>query len=166
MVGLVGASVVLALLPLALILANLVVKGVGSLDWAFFTRMPAPTGQEGGGVAHAIVGTLLIVGAASLIGLPLGIAAGIYCAEYPGTRLATVTRFVVAAATSRRKRSAAPLVSPSTTTASLELKRTSLPSALRSESVGPPAFRPDCATLARRVVPASGSSTNTPADSV
>ena len=69
MVGLVGASVVLALLPLALILANLVVKGVGSLDWAFFTRMPAPTGQEGGGVAHAIVGTLLIVGAASLISL-------------------------------------------------------------------------------------------------
>ena len=94
MVGLVGASVLLALLPLALILANLLVKGAGSLDWAFFTRMPAPTGEEGGGVAHAIVGTLLIVGTASLIGLPLGIAAGIYCAEYPGTRLATVTRFV------------------------------------------------------------------------
>lgn len=94
MVGLVGLSVAVALLPLVLILAHLVVKGAGSLDWAFFTRMPAPTGQEGGGVAHAIVGTLIIVGIASLIGLPVGIAAGIFCAEYPGSRLATATRFV------------------------------------------------------------------------
>ena len=94
MVGLVGVAVVVALLPLGLILAHLLVKGAGSLDWAFFTRGPAPTGVEGGGVAHAIVGTLIIVGVASLIGLPVGIAAGIYCAEYPGTRLATATRFV------------------------------------------------------------------------
>lgn len=94
MVGLVGLSVAVALLPLVLILANLVVKGASSLNWDFFTRMPAPTGQEGGGVAHAIVGTLIMVGTASLMGLPLGIAAGIYCAEYPGSRLATATRFV------------------------------------------------------------------------
>ena len=94
MVGLVGLSVALALLPLVLILANLVVKGASSLNWDFFTRMPAPTGQEGGGVAHAIVGTLIMVGTASLMGLPIGIAAGIYCAEYPGSRLATATRFV------------------------------------------------------------------------
>lgn len=94
MVGLVGLSVAVALLPLVLILANLVVKGASSLDWDFFTRMPAPTGQEGGGVAHAIVGTLIMVGTASLMGLPIGIAAGIYCAEYPGSRLATATRFV------------------------------------------------------------------------
>jgi phosphate transport system permease protein len=94
MVGLVGLSVALALLPLVMILATLVVKGAGSLDWDFFTRMPAPTGQEGGGVAHAIVGTLIIVGTASLIGLPIGVAAGIYCAEYAGSRLATATRFV------------------------------------------------------------------------
>lgn len=94
MVGLVGLSVALALLPLVLILANLVVKGATSLNWDFFTRMPAPTGQEGGGVAHAIVGTLIMVGTASLLGLPIGIAAGIFCAEYPGSRLATATRFV------------------------------------------------------------------------
>lgn len=94
MVGLVGLSVAVALLPLVLILANLVVKGASSLNWDFFTRMPAPTGQEGGGVAHAIVGTLIMVGTASLMGLPIGIAAGIYCAEYPGSRLATATRFV------------------------------------------------------------------------
>jgi phosphate transport system permease protein len=56
--------------------------------------MPAPAGESGGGVAHAIVGTLIIVGTASLIGLPIGIAAGIYCAEYPGSRLTWVTRFV------------------------------------------------------------------------
>lgn len=94
MVGLVGVSVAVALLPLVLILANLVVKGASSLNWDFFTRMPAPTGQEGGGVAHAIVGTLIMVGTASLLGLPIGVAAGIYCAEYPGSRLATATRFV------------------------------------------------------------------------
>ncbi|MGH7584621.1 MAG: phosphate ABC transporter permease PstA [Gemmatimonadales bacterium] len=94
MVGLVAVAVVVAILPLALILANLLIRGAGSLDLDFFTRMPAPTGMEGGGVAHAIVGTLLIVGAASLIGLPVGIAAGIFCAEYPGARLAKATRFV------------------------------------------------------------------------
>jgi phosphate transport system permease protein len=94
MVGLMILAVVLALLPLFFILFDLVVQGAGSLSVAFFTKMPAPAGEIGGGVAHAIVGTLIIVGAASLIGLPLGIAAGIYCAEYPGSRLTWVTRFV------------------------------------------------------------------------
>jgi phosphate transport system permease protein len=94
MVGLMILAVVVALLPLFFILFDLVVQGAGSLSVAFFTRMPAPAGETGGGVAHAIVGTLLIVGAASLIGLPLGIAAGIYCAEYPGSRLTWITRFV------------------------------------------------------------------------
>jgi phosphate transport system permease protein len=94
MVGLMILAVVVALLPLFFILFDLVVQGAGSLSLAFFTRMPAPAGETGGGVAHAIVGTLLIVGAASLIGLPLGIAAGIYCAEYPGSRLTWITRFV------------------------------------------------------------------------
>jgi phosphate transport system permease protein len=94
MVGLMILAVVVALLPLFFILFDLVVQGAGSLSVAFFTKMPAPAGEIGGGVAHAIVGTLIIVGAASLIGLPLGIAAGIYCAEYPGSRLTWVTRFV------------------------------------------------------------------------
>ena len=94
MVGLMVAAVVVALLPLFFILFDLVVQGAGSLSLEFFTRTPAPAGESGGGVAHAIVGTLLIVGAASLIGLPLGIAAGIYCAEYPGSRLTWITRFV------------------------------------------------------------------------
>ncbi len=94
MVGLMVFAVVVALLPLFFILMDLIVKGAGSLSADFFTRMPAPAGESGGGVAHAIVGTLIIVGTASLIGLPIGIAAGIYCAEYPGSRLTWVTRFV------------------------------------------------------------------------
>jgi phosphate transport system permease protein len=94
MVGLMMVAVVLAVAPLLLILLNLVVKGAGSLSIDFFTKTPVPAGETGGGVAHAIVGTLIIVGMASLIGLPLGIGAGVFCAEYPGTRLAKVTRFV------------------------------------------------------------------------
>jgi len=94
MVGLMIGAVIVALLPLVFILLNLVLKGAGSLSLDFFTKIPAPAGESGGGVAHAIVGTLIIVGAASLIGLPIGIAGGIYCAEYPMNRLTSVTRFV------------------------------------------------------------------------
>ena len=94
MVVLMAAAVVLAVLPLVMILLNLVIRGAGSLNLAFFTQLPAPAGEVGGGVVHAIVGTLIIVGTASAIGLPLGIAAGIYCAEYPGSKLTWVTRFV------------------------------------------------------------------------
>jgi phosphate transport system permease protein len=77
-----------------MILASLVIKGASSLSPAFFLRTPVPAGETGGGVAHAIVGTLMIVGLASLMGLPLGIGAGIYCAEYPNSRLTWITRFV------------------------------------------------------------------------
>src|SRR5690348_866593 len=94
MVGLMIGAVIVALAPLFFILANLVIKGAGSLSLDFFTKTPAPAGESGGGVVHAIVGTLLIVGVASLIGLPIGIGAGIYCAEYPGSRLTWITRFV------------------------------------------------------------------------
>jgi phosphate transport system permease protein len=94
MVGLMVASVVIAVLPLFFILLNLVVKGASSLSVAFFTRVPVPVGETGGGVAHAIVGTLMIVAVASAMGVPIGVAAGIYCAEYPGTRLAKTTRFL------------------------------------------------------------------------
>jgi phosphate transport system permease protein len=94
MVGLMIGAVIVALLPLFFILINLVIKGASSLSLDFFTQTPAPAGETGGGVVHALVGTLLIVGMASLIGLPLGIAAGIYCAEYPTSRLTWVTRFV------------------------------------------------------------------------
>jgi phosphate transport system permease protein len=94
MVAVLVLCVILAVLPLLVILGTLAVKGAGSINLGFFTRMPVPAGETGGGVAHAIVGTLLIVGAACVIGLPIGIGAGIFAAEFAGTRLATVTRFV------------------------------------------------------------------------
>src|SRR5215208_7264580 len=94
MVALMVGAVAAALLPLVFILATLVLKGAGSLSPAFFTQTPAPAGETGGGVVHAIVGTLLIVGTASLIGLPIGVGAGIYCAAYPTSRLTWVSRFV------------------------------------------------------------------------
>ena len=76
MVGLLVASALLAVLPLFLILGTLIVKGAGSINWAFFTELPVPPGESGGGVSHAILGTLLMVGMACLIGLPIGIGAG------------------------------------------------------------------------------------------
>lgn len=94
MIGLLGAAVVVALLPLGFILGHLLVKGASSLDWNFFTKMPAPAGESGGGVFNAIIGTLIIVGVAALIGLPIGIGAGVFCTEFPTHRLAGVTRFV------------------------------------------------------------------------
>jgi phosphate transport system permease protein len=94
MVALMIGAVIVALLPLFFILINLVLKGAGSLSLDFFTKTPAPAGETGGGVVHALIGTLLIVGMAGLIGLPIGIAAGIYCAEFPTSRLTWASRFV------------------------------------------------------------------------
>ena len=94
MVGLMIGAVIVALLPLFFILIDLVLKGASSLSLDFFTQTPAPAGETGGGVVHALTGTLLIVGMATLIGLPIGVGAGIYCAEYPGSRLTWITRFV------------------------------------------------------------------------
>jgi len=94
MVGLMIGAVIVAVTPLVLILSTLVIKGAGSINFAFFTRMPAPAGETGGGVAHAIVGTLMIVGTACLMGLPIGIGAGMFAAEFPKNRLAVIARFV------------------------------------------------------------------------
>lgn len=94
MVTLMGVAVVLAVLPLFLILGSLILKGASSLSLGFFLNRPAPVGETGGGVAHAITGTLMIVGVAALAGVPIGIAGGLYASEYRGTRLAWITRFV------------------------------------------------------------------------
>jgi phosphate transport system permease protein len=77
-----------------LILGNLIAKGVSSIDWAFFTRSPVPAGQAGGGVANAIVGTAIVVGVAALIGVPIGVGAGMYLAEYGSGRLGFLVRFI------------------------------------------------------------------------
>lgn len=84
----------LAVLALILILGNLIVKGASSIDWAFFTKSPVAAGQTGGGVANAIVGTAIIVGLAALIGVPVGVGAGMYLSEYGSGRLGFLVRFI------------------------------------------------------------------------
>lgn len=94
MTGLVAGLSFVAVLALLLILGHLIAKGASSLDWSFFVKTPVPAGQTGGGVAHAIVGTVIIVGVAALIGLPIGIGTGLYLAEYGSGRLGWTVRFV------------------------------------------------------------------------
>jgi phosphate transport system permease protein len=87
-------ATILVIAPLVAIFIDLVYKGASSLNWNFFTRLPAPVGEPGGGMANAIVGSAVLLGLASLIGIPIGIAAGIYLSEYGrGTRLSNLVRF-------------------------------------------------------------------------
>jgi phosphate transport system permease protein len=92
-IGLSGLAAVLVLAPLAAIFGYLLYKGIGSIDWAFLTHTPRPVGEPGGGMANAIVGSMLILGIGSLIGVPLGIGAGIYLAEFGRGRYVTLVRF-------------------------------------------------------------------------
>lgn len=78
---------------LVAIFAYLVIKGAGSVNWAFLTNTPKPVGEIGGGMANAIVGSSIILGIGSLIGIPFGIGAGIYLAEYGRNRLGALVRF-------------------------------------------------------------------------
>jgi phosphate transport system permease protein len=88
-----AGAVLLALVPLALILFYVVSQGVTSLNVAFFTHMPRPVGETGGGMMNSIVGSLTVTGLGALFALPIGVLAGIYAAEYKGTTLASMTRF-------------------------------------------------------------------------
>ncbi len=94
MIGLTYGAAILATLPLVLILFHLLKAGASSLSFAFFTSMPKPVGETGGGMANAIVGTLVLIGIASVIGLPIGIGAGLYLAEKRTTPLAHAVRFL------------------------------------------------------------------------
>lgn len=94
MSALMGFAAILATLPLIFLLVHLLRQGFSSIDFAFFTQMPKPVGEVGGGMANAIVGTLILVGIAGAIGLPVGIGAGLYLAEQRGARLATSVRFL------------------------------------------------------------------------
>jgi len=94
MIGLTYLAAVLATLPLLLILWHLLKKGAASLSLEFFTNMPKPVGEAGGGMANAIVGTLTLIGIACVIGLPIGIGAGIYLAEKRITPIAHSVRFL------------------------------------------------------------------------
>ena len=88
-----GAAVLVALVPLAFILFYLVTQGITSLNWSFFTETPRPVGEAGGGMANAIVGSLMVTGLGAVFAIPIGIMSGIYAAEYAGTRLANAVRF-------------------------------------------------------------------------
>jgi phosphate transport system permease protein len=94
MTGIVGLAALVTALPLLFILFHLVKEGAASVSPEFFTRMPKPPGEAGGGMANAIVGTLIVIALACGIGLPIGIGAGLYLAEFKGTRLANAVRFL------------------------------------------------------------------------
>ena len=92
--GLAILATLLVILPLVTIFIYLLIKGASSLNVDFFIKNPAPEGESGGGMANAIVGSGVLLGIASLIGVPIGIGAGIYLAEFGrGTRLANALRF-------------------------------------------------------------------------
>jgi phosphate transport system permease protein len=88
-----GGTALLVIVPLLAIFTYLVMKGIGSLNWAFFTQTPKPVGEPGGGMGNAIVGSAIILGIGSVIGVPFGIGAGIYLAEYGRGKLANLIRF-------------------------------------------------------------------------
>ena len=85
------AGVVMA--PLALVLFNLLKKGASSLDLNFFTQLPKPVGEAGGGMANAIVGSATLLGLAGLVGIPVGVLGGIYLSEFGTPRMNWAVRF-------------------------------------------------------------------------
>jgi len=93
MMGVTVAATIVTLAPLFLVLGYLLSKGVTSLNLAFLTHLPTPVGQSGGGMANAIVGTLELVAMACLMGVPVGIGAGLYLAEHRDRQLALAVRF-------------------------------------------------------------------------
>jgi len=86
-------SVLVALVPLAFILFFVITRGIQAINFDFFTQMPKPVGEPGGGMANAIVGTLIITSLGSIMAIPIGILSGVYMAEYTGSRFSSLTRF-------------------------------------------------------------------------
>src|SRR5262249_51253131 len=87
-------SAVLVILPLGLVFFHLLINGIASVNWDFFTKLPAPVGEVGGGMANAIVGTLELLALAGAIGIPVGWLGGVYFAEYGSARINSVLRFL------------------------------------------------------------------------
>ncbi|MCU0372666.1 MAG: phosphate ABC transporter permease PstA [Ignavibacteria bacterium] len=94
MLGLCIVAGFLAIIPLVYIFFYTLMQGASSLNLEFFTEIPKPVGEDGGGMANAIVGTFILVGLGSAFGIPVGIFAGIYVAEYSKSFLANVIKFV------------------------------------------------------------------------
>lgn len=91
--GLITLAALIVTVPLFMVLGTVVVRGVGGLNWAFFTQIPKPIGEEGGGMANAIVGSIMLLAVASLIGVPLGVGAGVFLAEYGRNKWGNIVRF-------------------------------------------------------------------------
>lgn len=87
-------SAVLVIAPLGLVFFHLLANGLSSVNWDFFTHLPKPVGEPGGGMANAIVGSLILLGLGSLIGIPIGVLGGVYLAEYGTARANSILRFV------------------------------------------------------------------------
>jgi phosphate transport system permease protein len=88
-----AGCVLVALVPLAFVLFFVVSKGIGAVNVEFFTHMPTPVGEAGGGMANGIVGSLILTGLAALMAVPIGVVSGVYMSEYAGTRFASLVRF-------------------------------------------------------------------------
>src|ERR1700756_5733987 len=93
MQGLTCFCAVLVVALLGLIFYHVLKSGIGSVNWAFFTQLPKPVGEAGGGMANAIVGTLILIGLAALFAVPVGCVSGVHLAEYPNTRFSSAVRF-------------------------------------------------------------------------
>jgi phosphate transport system permease protein len=94
MTGVLGFCLIMTIGPLFLILTYLAVRGIGSLSWDFFTKLPVPVGESGGGMANAIVGSVMLIGLATAFAVPVGLLAAIYLAEYRSDRLGPTVRFI------------------------------------------------------------------------
>ena len=94
MLALTGVAAFLTVVPLLLIFWHLLSAGLGAIDPEFFTELPAPVGEAGGGVGNSVLGTFILVGLAGAMGLPIAIGAGMYLAEAEGSRIADGVRFV------------------------------------------------------------------------
>jgi phosphate transport system permease protein len=92
--GIAFVSAVLVITPLGLVFFHLVINGASSVNWDFFTKLPAPVGAVGGGMVNAIVGSLELLALAGVIGIPIGVLGGVYLAEYGSARLNSVLRFL------------------------------------------------------------------------
>jgi phosphate transport system permease protein len=93
MSGLLLLAAFAALVPLFSVLGYVVWNGAGYLNWDFFSKLPKPVGETGGGMANALAGTCTLVATASLIGVPWGVAAGVFLSEYGDGKLGTIVRF-------------------------------------------------------------------------
>ncbi len=93
MLSLCGASALVVLLPLALILFYAVAQGAQAVSLEFFTHLPKPVGEPGGGMSNAITGTFIMTGIGAAVGIPIGVLAGVYLSEFGRGRFATIVRF-------------------------------------------------------------------------